>query len=65
MLVAMLNLFAAGAETTSNTLNWALFYLAQNIDAQRKLQRELDTVVGQSRLPSVEDRSQYSFKIST
>lgn len=56
MLVAVMNLFGAGAETTSNTLNWSLFFLANNQEVQRKMQAELDAVVGKNRSPRLEDK---------
>lgn len=56
MLVAMLNLFGAGAEPTANTLNWSFFLLAENQKVQKKLHEELDKVVGRNRLPCLEDQ---------
>jgi cytochrome P450 len=56
MLVGILNLFGAGAETTSSTLNWALLYLSRDPDVQKKFQKEIDKVVGNSRLPSLDDK---------
>ena len=51
----MLDLFVAGAETTSSTLQWAIAYLVHNLDVQKIAQKELDEVVGRSRLPSLDD----------
>ncbi|XP_034560922.1 cytochrome P450 2J6-like [Notolabrus celidotus] len=51
-----LDLFLAGTETTSNTMLWALVYLISNPDIQSKVQAEIDTVIGQSRLPTMADR---------
>jgi cytochrome P450 len=56
MIVGILNLFAAGAETTSTTLNWSLLYLSRNPNIQKKFQKEIDEVIGNSRLPSLEDK---------
>ena len=53
---AMLDLFVAGAETTSTTLQWAVAYLAHNPDVQERAQKELDEVVGRNRVPTLEDR---------
>merc|ERR1712226_1581116 len=36
----MLDLFVAGAETTSTTLQWAVAYLAHNPDVQERAQKE-------------------------
>ncbi len=52
----LIDLFIAGSETTSTTLTWAVLYMVREPDIQRKVQTELDTVVGGSRLPSLADR---------
>ena len=50
------DLFIAGIDTTGTTLEWLLTYMAQNPSVQKKLQEEIDTIVGDSRLPSLADR---------
>ncbi|XP_076134266.1 cytochrome P450 2J2-like isoform X1 [Alosa pseudoharengus] len=51
-----LDLFVAGTETSSTTLYWALLYMITYPEIQRKVQEELDRVVGSSRQPSLADR---------
>jgi cytochrome P450 len=58
MLVSMMNLFGARAETTSNTLSWSFYLLAKNPEVQKKFQ-EINSVVGNSSFPSVEDKPSY------
>ena len=53
------DLFAAGAETTSTTLNWSVLYLAVFPEAQKKFQKEIDEIVGQTKLPTLADRPKY------
>ena len=42
----LLTLFLAGHETTSNALTWTLYLLSSAPDAERELQAEADTVLG-------------------
>lgn len=56
LLVGTLNLFAAGSETSSNTLAWTLLYLTKHPEIQQSLYAEICSVIGTSRLPSLEDR---------
>ncbi|KAK4157185.1 hypothetical protein C8A00DRAFT_11913 [Chaetomidium leptoderma] len=45
----------AGNDTTAASLMLLVLYLMQNPDAQRKAQREVDGVVGKTRLPAWDD----------
>ncbi|KAK7888835.1 hypothetical protein WMY93_024395 [Mugilogobius chulae] len=56
LCLSALDLFFAGTETTTTTLNWALLFMIVHPDIQEKVQAEIDTVVGSSRLPSMQDR---------
>jgi cytochrome P450 len=56
LIANMKILFVAGMETTTNTLRWALVYLMIHPDIQRKVQKEIDDVIGPNRMPSYEDR---------
>merc|ERR1719228_909536 len=51
----VMDLFGAGSETTSSVLTFAFNYLIRYPEIQRKVQQEIDTVIG-SRTPLIEDR---------
>ncbi|MCQ7614287.1 cytochrome P450, partial [Salmonella enterica] len=56
LICTTLDLFLAGAETTSTTLRWALLYMALYPEVQEKVHAEIDRVVGQGKQPSLGDR---------
>jgi cytochrome P450 len=49
-----ITLFLAGHETTANALSWTWWLLAQNPEAERKLHRELDSLLG-GKAPTLDD----------
>ncbi|PNJ43261.1 CYP1A1 isoform 9, partial [Pongo abelii] len=53
----VLDLFGAGFDTVTTAISWSLMYLVMNPRVQRKIQEELDTVIGRSRQPRLSDRS--------
>ncbi|XP_033126621.1 cytochrome P450 2U1-like [Anneissia japonica] len=55
------DLFAAGTETTSSTLKWALLYLALNPSIQLKVHQELDSVTCRRHPPSLSDKPKLVF----
>ncbi|XP_071944060.1 cytochrome P450 2U1-like [Antedon mediterranea] len=52
----VVDLFAAGTETTASTLKWAILYLALNPDIQAKVYDEIESVCGQTNPPTLKDR---------
>jgi cytochrome P450 len=52
------DLFMAGTDTTFNSITFALVYMVRYPHVQRKIQEELDSIVGEDRLPGLEDRPQ-------
>ncbi|HEV7903981.1 MAG TPA: cytochrome P450 [Pyrinomonadaceae bacterium] len=56
-----LTIFLAGHETTANALAWTWYLLSQNLDAEAKLHAELDAVLKDGRLPTVEDLPQLRY----
>ena len=46
LIVILMDLFTAGAETTSTTLTWALINLITYPEVQKKIHDEIDNVLG-------------------
>ena len=46
LVVMCLDFFAAGSETSSTTLSWAIMYLSCNKEVQKNCQQEIDQVLG-------------------
>ncbi|XP_072041972.1 cytochrome P450 2U1-like [Amphiura filiformis] len=61
----VLQLFAAGSETTNTTIRWALLYMIAHPDIQRKVQHEIDNVVGRNRLPNLSDKEHMPYTEAT
>jgi cytochrome P450 len=55
------DLFVAGTETVSNTLNWAIFYIVAHPQVQKNIHEEIDEVIGKDRPPCEKDRSRMSY----
>ncbi|XP_045190792.1 cytochrome P450 2U1-like [Mercenaria mercenaria] len=65
MRVLMGELLSAGSETTATCIVWIILYLIKNPDIQRRLQEELDVVVGSERQPKLEDKFKLPFLEAT
>jgi cytochrome P450 len=50
----VITLFFAGFETTARSLTWGWYMLTRHLDAQQKIQAEVDAVLG-ARLPAIDD----------
>ncbi|GFP89880.1 flavonoid 3'-monooxygenase [Phtheirospermum japonicum] len=57
----LLNLFVAGTDTTTATVEWALAELIRNPKILLQAQQELDLVVGKNRLVTESDLAQLTF----
>ena len=55
IISVLMDLFAAGFETSSTTVYWGLAYLVKYPDIQHQLHEELDLVIGRERLPTLSD----------
>ena len=52
---ALMSLFAAGGDTIGTSLEWCCVYMMAYPDIQKKIQAEIDVVVGRNRLPQMSD----------
>ena len=59
------DIFTAGAETTVTAIRWAIVYLCHFPKIQDRIYTELRTVVGDDRLPSLQDRRQLPYLEAT
>ncbi|XP_044154364.1 cytochrome P450 2C55-like [Bufo gargarizans] len=50
------NLFIAGTGTTSSTIRWAIKLMLENPEIHKKVQAEIDNVLGSEKWPSLEHR---------
>ncbi|XP_069508834.1 cytochrome P450 2D17-like [Ambystoma mexicanum] len=61
LLFTTIDLFEAGTETTSTTLRWGLLYMLLYPDVQRRVQEEIDSVIGRDRKPTMQDQVNMPF----
>ncbi|XP_076767828.1 cytochrome P450 2D10-like isoform X3 [Arvicanthis niloticus] len=55
------DLFGAGMVTTSTTLSWALLLMILHPHVQRRVQQEIDEVIGQVRHPEMADQARMPY----
>ncbi|XP_031721980.1 cytochrome P450 2K1-like isoform X1 [Anarrhichthys ocellatus] len=60
LMQTVLNLFAAGTDTTATTLRWGLLFMVKNPKIQDQVQEELSRVIGSHQV-QVEDRKNLPF----
>uniref|UniRef100_A0A1B6FWU3 Cytochrome P450 n=1 Tax=Cuerna arida TaxID=1464854 RepID=A0A1B6FWU3_9HEMI len=58
------DLFSAGAESTSYSCEFVLLYMILYPEVQRKMQEEIDRVLGRSRKPLLEDKVQMHYTMA-
>lgn len=61
----MSDIFSAGLETVTSTIEWSILFLILNTECQERIQEEIDRVIGRDRLPQLEDLSQMPYTEAT
>lgn len=61
----MSDIFSAGLETVTSTIEWSILFLILNTNCQDKIQQEIDRVIGRDRLPQLEDLAQMPYTEAT
>lgn len=61
----MRTLLSAGTETTASTLMWTIIQMMMHPDIQKKVQNEIDEVIGRERTPSYNDRLRTPYTAAT
>ncbi|XP_044587035.1 probable cytochrome P450 305a1 [Cotesia glomerata] len=56
LLMILIDIFIAGVQTTTVTLDFLFLYMTVNQDVQSKLHNELDSAIGTNNLPQLSDR---------
>ncbi|XP_001502906.3 cytochrome P450 2D14-like [Equus przewalskii] len=62
--LVLADLFPAGMVTTSTTLAWGLLLMILHPDVQRRVQQEIDEVIGQARRPEMGDQARMPFTMA-
>ncbi|KAL0964375.1 hypothetical protein UPYG_G00322970 [Umbra pygmaea] len=65
VLMTVGDVFGAGVETTTTVLKWAIAYLIHHPQVQKRIQEELDSVVGGDRPPQLSDRGSLPYLEAT
>ncbi len=58
LVILLQDFMAAGNDTQGHTIKFMIRFIIQNPNVQKKLQEEVDRVVGQNRLVGIEDKQE-------
>ncbi|XP_072034553.1 cytochrome P450 2C25-like [Amphiura filiformis] len=61
----LLDCYQAGMEATTAQTLWVFLYLARNVHVQRKIQEEMDQVIGRDNTPSIKHKNHHPYTLAT
>lgn len=61
LVMVILDLFIAGAQSTSNTMDFIMMSLVMNDDIQKKCHREIDAALSANEVPSLKDKPKLAY----
>lgn len=61
LIMVILDLFVAGAHSTSNTLDFVLMSMVLYPDIQKQCQLDIDAAIGSAELPTLNDKSRLAY----
>lgn len=61
----MCDIFSAGLETVTSTIEWSILFLILNTECQQRIQAEIDNVIGRERMAQLDDLSQMPYTEAT
>jgi len=64
LVVTLFDLFFAGTDTTTSTLDWSILFLCKYPHVQKRLQQEIAPITGNSRSISLSDRPNMPYTLS-
>nr|XP_054773774.1 cytochrome P450 2U1-like [Lytechinus pictus] len=62
---SLADIFSGASETTTTTLRWLMLHLITKPDIQKKIQAEIDKVVGRDRFPTLQDKPNLPYTEAT
>ncbi|XP_054715394.1 cytochrome P450 18a1-like [Uloborus diversus] len=65
LVQVMGDIFSAGLETVTSTLEWAILFVVRHNEVQKRLQEEIDKVIGRDRSPELKDLSSMPYTEAT
>lgn len=64
LIQVMNDIFSAGLENVTSTVEWAILFLMRNVEIQKKIQAEIDSIIG-NREPELADLEQMPYTEAT